>query len=803
MSISNLKKKFIDFVPTISDSEEDIPDYDEESSEDEESELLKQKEESLDDKENSKKSKKNKKINQKKIEKKLKKQQKQNKNKNDEEDGEGEEDLKELNPSFTFALDEDNYITNTSAQDWDFGSSGKHDLDSKKDVDLDSIIRRKGGLGVNIADLNGEEEEEDEDDDDEDEDDDDEANEDDDELAMDGFGMGAPAEEEKKDEDDEDDEEDDDEDDDEEQDEENAEEDDEDTESEVKDDEDTAEEIANFYAPDDEGEEFKSVIHKDFQSLALSRPVLKGLSALGYSKPSPIQSASIPVALMGKDIVAGAVTGSGKTAAYMIPIIERLLYKPSKIAATRVLILAPTRELALQVADVGRKIGRFVNGLTFGLAVGGMNVRQQEQELKNRPDIVVGTPGRLIDHIRNSPSFNIDNIEVLVFDEADRMLEEGFQEEMTEILSYLPISKRQTMLFSATMNSKIKSLIQLSLKRPVRIMIDTAKSAATGLVQQFVRIRKRESSKPALLFNILSQLNGVSSNTNNQSNLKQMQSRIIIFVARKEMAHKLRIILGLLGLKVSELHGSLTQEQRSKNITDFKKLVVPILVCTDLAARGLDIPKIETVINFDMPKTYEIYLHRVGRTARAGREGTSISFVGESTQDRNIVKEAIKSVETNKKSTTNSQNKITKSKVVGRNVDWNEVEKINKVLQTKEETIEEVLVEEKQEKELLRAEMDIKKGENILRYQDEIKSRPRRTWFQSEKEKNSSKLIQALGSNKKINSKKRKAIEAKEDSPRIYKKTKNDRIADQERKYNKQTGKAGKGKGKGKFKSKK
>ncbi|GME80902.1 unnamed protein product [[Candida] boidinii] len=186
MSISNLKKKFIDFVPTISDSEEDIPDYDEESSEDEESELLKQKEESLDDKENSKKSKKNKKINQKKIEKKLKKQQKQNKNKNDEEDGEGEEDLKELNPSFTFALDEDNYITNTSAQDWDFGSSGKHDLDSKKDVDLDSIIRRKGGLGVNIADLNGEEEEEDEDDDDEDEDDDDEANEDDDELAMDG-----------------------------------------------------------------------------------------------------------------------------------------------------------------------------------------------------------------------------------------------------------------------------------------------------------------------------------------------------------------------------------------------------------------------------------------------------------------------------------------------------------------------------------------------------------------------------------------------------------------------------------------
>lgn len=527
-------------------------------------------------------------------------------------------------------------------------------------------------------------------------------------------------------------------------------------------DEDSPEEIAKFYAPTEESEQAKKQIHKTFNSLDLSRPVLKGLSALGYTKPSPIQSATIPIALLGKDIIAGAVTGSGKTAAYMVPVIERLLYKPAKIASTRVIVLTPTRELAIQVGDVGKKIGRFVNGLSFGLAVGGLNLRQQEQELKQRPDIVIATPGRIIDHLRNSASFNVDNVEILIVDEADRMLEEGFRKELTEILDILP-TKRQTLLFSATMNSKIKSLIQLSLQKPVRIMIDPPKQAATGLVQEFVRIRKRDHLKPSVLFNILKKF------TKDQ--------RIVIFVARKEMAHKLRIILGLLGLKVSELHGSLTQEQRLQSINNFKDLTVPILICTDLASRGLDIPKIEVVLNFDMPKNHEIYLHRVGRTARGGREGRSISFVGESSSDRSIVKDAIKSIE---------DNKI--GKTVGREVNWKEVEEINKILESKNETIEEILMEEKSEKEMLQAEMELRKGENLLKFKDEIQSRPRRTWFENESDKkkpisgySDKDKMKVLAKNKKVNSKKRKQQEAREDIPRSYKKTKNDRMSDQKK----------------------
>ena len=524
-------------------------------------------------------------------------------------------------------------------------------------------------------------------------------------------------------------------------------------------DEDTAEQMAEFYADEEEAKTAKEQTHKTFQTLQLSRPVLKGLAQLGYSKPSPIQSASIPISLLGKDIVAGAQTGSGKTAAYMIPIIERLLYKPAKISSTRVVVLTPTRELSIQVCDVGKKIGRFVNNLSFGLAVGGLNLRQQEQQLKTRPDIVIATPGRLIDHIRNSPSFNLESLEVLVIDEADRMLDEGFQAELTEILSLIPKHKRQTMLFSATMNTKIQDLIQLSLQKPVRIMIDPPKTAATKLVQEFVRIRKREHLKPALLFQLLKHVD------------PKQQNRIVVFVARKETAHKLRIVLGLLGMKVSELHGSLTQEQRLQSVSEFKSLTVPVLICTDLAARGLDIPKIEIVINYDMPKSHEVYLHRVGRTARAGREGKSITFVGESTQDRNIVKDAIKSLSEGD----------TGNKAISRNVDWKEVEELNKIVESKTDVIQEVLDEEASAKEILQAEMELTKANNMMKHTKEISLRPRRTWFETEKEKRAHKtpVMQELTKHgKKVNSRKRKANEVKKElGERAYKKTRADRMS--------------------------
>ncbi|AMD22780.1 HHR011Cp [Eremothecium sinecaudum] len=727
-------KGFNDFVPTISDSEEDVPDLD-----------------ASDDDMNQNQSKRTKPSKNKKSKSKVKGA------------AESEDEAKgDLNPDFMFAVDNSELTTNFEG--WDF--AGDEKSENKTDVDIDGIIRRKGGLVQMAA---GAEDSSDcsesEDSEQENAEKEQIGEEDDDDLALDGFGMGAKRQNFEA----------------EQSEEESAVEseaesslsseednDREELKSSVSDEEvkeeDTVEEMAKFYAPEEEGHEAKKCVHTTFNTLSLSRPVLKGLNALGYVKPSPIQSATIPIALLGKDIIAGAVTGSGKTAAFMIPIIERLLYKPAKIACTRVLVLTPTRELAIQVSDVGKKIGAYVNSLSFGLAVGGLNLRQQEQSLKSRPDVVIATPGRIIDHIRNSASFNVDSVEILVIDEADRMLEEGFQDELNEIMSLVP-SKRQTLLFSATMNSRIKQLVSLSLKKPVRIMIDPPKQAASKLSQEFVRIRKRDQLKPALLYHLIRKLDPTG------------QKRIVVFVSRKEMAHRLRIILGLLGMKVGELHGSLTQEQRLKSVNDFKTLEVPVLVCTDLASRGLDIPKIEVVINFDMPKSYEIYLHRVGRTARAGREGRSVTFVGESTHERSIVRNAVNSVDS----------KVGRGSVCGRNVDWNKVEEVNKVIISKEDLIGEVLEEEKQEKEILRAEMEIRKGQNLLKHKAEIQSRPKRTWFQTESEKKNSSILSVLSKNKKLtNSKQRKRLEAVEDSSsRSYKKTKKDRSEDQERSFRK------------------
>ncbi|CAN6674441.1 ATP-dependent RNA helicase Drs1p [Trichomonascus vanleenenianus] len=658
---AGFSKKKDDFILTISDDEEGIPDMDSEEEEEEEEE---------EEVEEAPKS---------------KKKAKKEKHKIKEAD---------LNPDFQFNIDGFEMATVFDGWDFDASRDGSKGVDTRKDVDLDAIIKRKGGL----------KEPEDESD-----------QEDEDDLAMDGFGMGAAENNQDDDGEDGQDEENNEEDEGEEEEEEEGEEEEEEQqelkaeEGEGEGEEDTAEEIAKYYAPAEEAEKAKEKVHKTFQTLSLSRPILKGLGALGYNEPTKIQGAVIPQAMAGRDLVAGAVTGSGKTAAYLIPVLERLLYRPKNVSSTRVVVMAPTRELAVQVAEVGRKIGQFCGGIRFGLAVGGLNLRQQEQELKTRPDVVIATPGRFIDHVRNSPSFQVDSVEVLILDEADRMLEEGFQKELAEILTLIP-SKRQTMLFSATMNSKIQDLIQLSMRRPLRIMVNSHNQAAEGLVQEFIRIRKRDHLKPAVLAHLLKKFD--------------RNQRVIVFVGRKEMAHRLRIILGLLDLKIGELHGSLSQEQRLKSIAAFRNLEVPVLICTDLAARGIDIQKIEYVINYDMPKEHAIYVHRVGRTARAGRQGIAISLVGEAASDRNVVKAVMKSTGAN-------------DKIVGRNIDWSKVEKINSSIETSEETVKEILAEEKTEKMMLQAERDLKKTENMIKHEDEIKSRPKRTWFEAEKDKKS------------------------------------------------------------------
>ncbi|KAJ2764362.1 nucleolar DEAD-box protein required for synthesis of 60S ribosomal subunit, partial [Coemansia linderi] len=203
---------------------------------------------------------------------------------------------------------------------------------------------------------------------------------------------------------------------------------------------------------------------ESFTTMNLSRQIMKGLTKLGFAQPTPIQARTIPLALLGKDICGGAQTGSGKTAAFLVPILERLLYRPKNTAVTRVLILCPTRELAIQCHNVSTKLAGFTD-ISTCLCVGGLSLKQQESELKLRPDVVIATPGRLIDHLRNSQSFHLDQIEILVMDEADRMLDDGFEDELTEIIKACP-QKRQTMLFSATMTDNVDKLIRLSLQKP-------------------------------------------------------------------------------------------------------------------------------------------------------------------------------------------------------------------------------------------------------------------------------------------------------------------------------------------------
>ncbi|PBL01011.1 DEAD-domain-containing protein [Armillaria gallica] len=446
--------------------------------------------------------------------------------------------------------------------------------------------------------------------------------------------------------------------------------------------------------------------HSSFLTMNLSRPIVKALTTIGFQKPTPIQAAAIPVALLGKDIVGGAVTGSGKTAAFTIPMLERLLYreKGKKAAATRCLVLVPTRELAVQCYDVGTKLATHTD-IQFCLIVGGLSLKTQEAALRNRPDVVIATPGRLIDHIRNSPSFNFDNLDILVLDEADRMLSDGFADELSEIIKSCPTS-RQTMLFSATMTDSVDELVKMSLQKPVRLFVDPQRGTSKNLVQEFVRVRAgKESERSALLVTLCK---------------RTFREKTIIFLRSKKLAHQLRIVFSLLGMKCEELHGDLSQEQRLKALQQFRDGAAEFLMATDLASRGLDIKGIETVINYDMPGQLAQYLHRVGRTARAGKKGRSVTLVGEA--DRKMLKAAIK-------------HGAGADQVRHRVVPPEAVAKWAEKLESIKAEVAEVMLEEKEEKQFRQAEMELKKGQNIIEHEAEIFSRPARTWFQTNKEK--------------------------------------------------------------------
>lgn len=316
-----------------------------------------------------------------------------------------------------------------------------------------------------------------------------------------------------------------------------------------KEDAEEAKKAAAFFAPEEDEPVKKgkkgAKSTGSFQSMSLSRPILRGLAAVGFTEPTPIQMKTIPIAVAGRDLVGGAETGSGKTAAFLIPIFERLLYRPKKVPTTRVAILMPTRELAVQCFNVATKIASFTD-ITFAQMVGGFSMREQEAVLRTRPDVVIATPGRFIDHMTNSASFQVEHLEILVLDEADRMLEEGFESQLNEILTTIPKS-RQTMLFSATMTSSVDKLVRMGMDKPVRLMVDAKKQTVKGLTQEFIRLRLgKEDRRLAYLMYLCEKI---------------YTERVIIFFRQKKEAHRVRVVFALCGMKASELHGNMSQEQ--------------------------------------------------------------------------------------------------------------------------------------------------------------------------------------------------------------------------------------------------
>jgi ATP-dependent RNA helicase DDX27 len=403
--------------------------------------------------------------------------------------------------------------------------------------------------------------------------------------------------------------------------------------------------------------------------------------------------------------------------------------------------------------------------ITSVLVVGGSkNMNAQTTELRARPQIIVATPGRLLDHVTNSAGVSLEDVEFLVLDEADRLLDLGFQDEVNELIKACPID-RQTLLFSATMNTKVDDLIKLSLKRPVRIRIsdkaDGGKNleVAPRLEQEFVRVRSGNEgiNREAMLIALLT---------------RTFTTQTIVFFDTKAKAHRMMILCGLCGIQCAELHGNLTQAQRLQALEQFRKGEVEILLATDLAARGLDISRVEAVVNFEMPNQVETYVHRIGRTARAGRKGKSCTLIGEGR--RHLMKEIMKDASDREKiaNKTASESNPKKSIIRSRSIPAAVIAHFVMKIKSLEEHIEEVLQAEAVARMDRLAEMEVMRAQNIIEHADEIKSRPQRQWFASEKEKMSTKqaaiekakmIAEKVGTGKhRMTRKKRRIREARE-----------------------------------------
>ena len=344
-----------------------------------------------------------------------------------------------------------------------------------------------------------------------------------------------------------------------------------------------------------------------FEELGLRVELLKALKDKGFTAPTPIQSKAIPVILEGRDILARAQTGTGKTDAFALPMVETLSHSKGNGNHPRALVLAPTRELALQVSESIKSYARRVS-LRCTVVHGGVRVEPQINRLKRGVDILVATPGRLLD-LASQRHLNLSFIEFLVFDEADRMLDLGFSREISEVIRLVP-ENRRTMLFSATYTQQIRDLADEMLKEPALIEVTPQKTAAESVIQR-VHFVQRPNKRPLLSHLIIT----------------GRWNRVIVFCRTKLGANKLTDKLASEGIVTAALHGNMSQSLRTRTLEEFKNGELRVLVATDVAARGLDIVNLPYVVNYDLPSTPEDYIHRIGRTGRAGVTGIAVSLV--------------------------------------------------------------------------------------------------------------------------------------------------------------------------------
>ncbi|MCB0412220.1 MAG: DEAD/DEAH box helicase [Bdellovibrionales bacterium] len=339
-----------------------------------------------------------------------------------------------------------------------------------------------------------------------------------------------------------------------------------------------------------------------FDELNLPPTLAQSLKKIGFIEPTKIQAQALPILLNRQDLMACAETGSGKTGAYLIPMLKALLENPK----AQGMVLAPTRELAQQIADFLKSLTSFDRNFHSTVLIGGQDIRKQFKSLQRRPQVIIATPGRLIDHLKRK-TVQIHKVNHLVLDEGDRMIDMGFAPQLEQILKHLP-KERQTSFFTATLDGKVKSLAEKYLNNPVKLMLDAARPVSK-IKQTVITVDLKDKDECVV------------------HELNSRPGSVIVFLKTKHRTNILRDFLANYGFAVDLIHGDCSQGQRNRAINNFKRGQTRILCATDVAARGLDVPHVAHVINFDLPMQDEDYVHRVGRTARNGAEGEAVSFV--------------------------------------------------------------------------------------------------------------------------------------------------------------------------------